>query len=373
MRILHLSADFPDPLVPAKTRAVANLLDLVPEHEHRVWSLNRVGRRAGISALDFGPGHRALAYGAPGKGLWLDTYLARVADFVLEDAARAGFVPEAVHAHKLSVEGLVGRRVAEAHGVPLIVSSQGNTDLKIISARPDLRPRWRAVWQQAAVVLPFAPWTGEGLTRLLGPRTGAMHWLPCPTPADTLHPPRESEAVLTSAFHLAGHANKNAALLMRATLAAARQVPEVRLQIAGGGDAHAFAALARQAAEHPARLSLLGPRAHASMPALFNASAAMPLPSKRESYGMALVEALMAGCPVLYSKGTAIDGYLEDGAVSLAVAPEEGAVTEGLVRLLRENAAFKARLAGLQESGGLERFRRRAIAATYRDVLAALG
>jgi hypothetical protein len=37
MRVLHISADFPDPLVPAKTRAIANLLDLAPEHEHRGW------------------------------------------------------------------------------------------------------------------------------------------------------------------------------------------------------------------------------------------------------------------------------------------------------------------------------------------------
>ena len=44
MLILHLSADFPDPFVPGKTRAVSNLLDLVPEHDHEVYSLNRVQR-----------------------------------------------------------------------------------------------------------------------------------------------------------------------------------------------------------------------------------------------------------------------------------------------------------------------------------------
>lgn len=36
-----------------------------------------------------------------------------------------------------------------------------------------------------------------------------------------------------------------------------------------------------------------------------------------------------------------------------------------------EEATFKARLAALQEAGGLDRFRRAAIAQVYRDALAA--
>ena len=41
MRILHLSADYPDPVHPAKTLAIRNLLELVPQHIHHVFSLNR--------------------------------------------------------------------------------------------------------------------------------------------------------------------------------------------------------------------------------------------------------------------------------------------------------------------------------------------
>jgi glycosyltransferase involved in cell wall biosynthesis len=371
MRILHISADFPDPLAPAKTRAVANLLALAPEHEHRVWSINRVGWRHGIHALDFGEGHRAVAYGAPPRGVRLAGGLARLADFILEDAARAGVAPDAVHAHKLSVEGLVGARVAQALGVPLLVSSQGNSDLKIIGARPDLRPRWRRIWRAAAAVFPFAPWTADGLARLLGPREGPVACLPCPTPEDRLLPPRETGPVMRTAFHLAGHVNKRAVPLMRAVAAAAREVPDLRLEIAGGGGAEAFATLSEAAARiAPGRARLLGPRPHGEMPALFNASAACPMPSRRESYGMALAEALMAGCPVLWPRGAAIDGYFEDGSVGLAVdASDDAALAAGLARLARDEAAFKARLARMQETGGLAVLQRDAIAATYRDAL----
>ena len=57
--ILHISADFPDPLQPNKTKAVSMLLDLTGERfRHHVYSLNRVGLGNGIAAVDFDDGWR---------------------------------------------------------------------------------------------------------------------------------------------------------------------------------------------------------------------------------------------------------------------------------------------------------------------------
>ncbi|MBY8978069.1 glycosyltransferase family 4 protein [Rhodobacteraceae bacterium NNCM2] len=372
LRILHFSGDFPDPLAPNKTSAIRNLIQLVPEHEHRVYSLNRVGWRHGVGAVAFGEGNRAVTYGAPPKGIALAGRLSTVADFVLEDLTQTVFKPDIVHAHKLSIEGLVGEVVARALNLPLIISSQGNTDLKIIRARPDLRRRWGRIWQTAAVALPFAPWTSEGLNRLLGARSAPIAFLPCPTPQDVIRAPRATPPILRSAFHLAGHANKNAAALMQATVEAAKKVPDVRLEIIGGGDPKAFAKLSDLAQSLDAnRITLIGARPHEQMPDLFNTAAAMPMPSRRESFGMALVEALFAGCPVLHSRNTAIDGYLPPGEVSIAVESRDQAeISAGVERLVREQDAFKERLAKFQENGGLAQFQRASIAATYREALA---
>jgi glycosyltransferase involved in cell wall biosynthesis len=96
----------------------------------------------------------------------------------------------------------------------------------------------------------------------------------------------------------------------------------------------------------------------------------MALPSHRESFGMVFVEALLAGCPVLGPAGFAIDGYLPEGLVSLFVpSRDEMAIVEGLDRLLSEEAVFKKRLAALQTRGGLDLFRKTAIAATYTSAL----
>jgi glycosyltransferase involved in cell wall biosynthesis len=281
-------------------------------------------------------------------------------------------VPDVIHAHKLSVEGLVGAQVAHALGRPLLVSSQGNTDLKIIGARRDLRPRWQAIWHGAAVALPFAPWTRNGLDALLGARDGPTELLPCPLPEIPLRTPVQSAYPLVrTAFNLGFYKNKNARGLMRAIARLAPRHPDLVLEIVGGGDAEAFAILSKRAASlAPGRVRLLGPRAHAEVPALFNEASCMALPSHRESFGMVFVEALLAGCPVLGPTGFAIDGYLPDGLVGLFVpSRDDAAITEALDRLLSEEAVFKKRLAELQAGGGLDLFRQKAIAATYASAL----
>ena len=67
---------------------------------------------------------------------------------------------------------------------------------------------------------------------------------------------------------------------------------------------------------------------------------------------MVFAEALLAGAPCLIPRGRAIDGYFADGSVVLAADPEDEAeIARGLVRLVREETAFKERLAALGACG----------------------
>lgn len=374
MRLLHLSCDYPDPLAPAKTRAVSGLLALTRGAlQHHVYSLNRVDWRFGVSSLGFddaaGEDHRAVAYAAPGKSLLLQTFLRRLADWVVEDVTRRGLVVDLVHAHKLSVEGLVGAEVARRLGAPLAVSSQGDSDLKIIGARRDLRSAWRRIWREADVALPFAPWTAQRLAAMLGPRGRPTHVMPCPVGADRPAIPRVIGPTLRSAFHFGVARRKNAAMLIKAVGQAARTAPDLRLEILGGGDPEAFARLARMAdAAAPGRVAFLGAQPRERVLGLLGESAAFVMPSRRESFGMVFVEALFAGAPILIPQGWGIDGYLDEAGVSVAVdAGDLGSIAEGVTRLAREEAAFKQRLAALGAAGGLDAFRDASIAALYVD------
>lgn len=378
MRVLHLSADYPDPLVPAKTRAIFNLLAMAEVHEHRVFSLNRVDWRQGIEALTFcdaaGEGHRAIAYGAPPKGLLLKRYLMKLADWIAAECEKSGFAPDLVHAHKLSVEGLVGEALAKRWGKPLFVSSQGDSDTKIVSVKRGLRPDYARIWRDAAHVFPFAPWTADSLDALLGRREGAITPLPCPGPADIRLEPVSAPPVVRTAFHFSSAKRKNAARLIRAIAAAAKEIPEIRLEIVGGGDASAFADLAKTAREEaPGRVAFLGAVPNERVQALFNRSCAFALVAHRESFGMVYSEALLAGAPCLFPRGRAIDGYFREGEFVLAASPTEDAeIAEALIRLVREQDAFKARLHAAGEAGELDLLRGAAIAERYLAALTGL-
>src|SRR5512145_3356932 len=94
--IVHISADFPDPLQRAKTRAVEILLAATPGFRHVVYSLNRVSWRSDLAALRFDEDRVAIAYGAPPYGIGLSRYLAPVADLILRDLERRGVQPDLV-------------------------------------------------------------------------------------------------------------------------------------------------------------------------------------------------------------------------------------------------------------------------------------
>src|SRR5579871_5895145 len=95
--IVHISADFPDSMVAAKTSAVASLVSGADDYRHVIYSLNRVDWASGIVAIDFGPDRKALAYGAPPKGIFHATYLERVADWILADLRTQGIAVDALH------------------------------------------------------------------------------------------------------------------------------------------------------------------------------------------------------------------------------------------------------------------------------------
>lgn len=384
MHILHLSTDYPDPLAPAKTRAVANLLELAhaaePLHEHRVMSLNRIGWRAGIHAIGFADGageaHRSIAYGAPGKGLFLRRFLDRVADWIADECKGSGFAPDLIHAHKLSMEGIIAAKLAERWSIPFVLSVQGNTDLKIVKARPDLKTLYTSIWHAAEIVFPFAPWASAGLDQLLGRRSRPVLPLPCPTPADQIIAPVRSAApVICTAFNFRDAANKNAAGLIRAVAHVAKEIPDLRLEIIGGGDPQAFAMLSALGDRVASgRVRFLGRIPITEIQNRFNAATCFALVSRRETYGMVFAEALLAGAPCLIPRGRAIDGYFEDGSVVLSADPEDEAeIAAALLRLVREEEDFKTRLGQLGTAGGLEFMTRDTIRDRYLGALASLG
>ena len=372
--ILHLTGDYPDPIDPAKTPAVARFLDLTRIHfDHRVVSINRRDPGAGgwlrqlagggpaIAAQGFDAGV-ALAYEAPGKGAFHVSNLLALGDWLADHARRQGWRPDLLVGHKLGIEGIAIARTAERLGLPYALTVQGNTDTRILATRPDLHRRLARIWHGAATVTCLAPWALAAVERHLGKRSGPVAVVPCATELDLPLPPRVGGDGLVSVFHLRQHRAKNVEGLARAM---AMVDGEATLTIIGGGDGDDRQRV-RALIGNAANIALAGHVPAEQLRARMNAAKGFVLPSRRESFGLVFIEALFAGLPIVYPAGAAVDGYFDFLPFAVRIdARDPAAIAAAMRHLLAEEASLKAALAEWQGSEDARRFTRPAIADAY--------
>ena len=372
--VVHISADFPDPLVPGKTRAVENLLAATDGFRHVVYSLNRVSWKSEIALFPFGEDRTAIAYGAPPYGIMLERYLIAVAERIARDLETRNIVPALIHAHKFSVEGLVAARVAERLDVPFVASLWGDTDIKIVETKSRMRQRYRRLARQALRLLPAAPWTQTYFRKALSLDPRQFQLLPVMTAGDTIlkpvltHPPR-----LVSVFALDAWRRKGLDILLKAVADVARSRPDIVLDIYGRGSPKALLEVTRliENSDAAPRVRLKGPLLHNEVQRKMNGYTAFVMAPRRETYGMVHVEAVFSGVPILWSQGRGIDGLFEGHNVGVRCDPEQPAsVAEGIRQLLANERRIKDDIAQLQRSGLLEPLRREGIAANYGQILA---
>ncbi len=122
---------------------------------------------------------------------------------------------------------------------------------------------------------------------------------------------------------------------------------ELELLIAGGGPL--FAELRRQAEIRGVAdaVHLLGPRS--DVPDVLSAVDAMISPSRDETFGMAVIEALAAGLPVAYAQCPALDELSDVPGWAIALARPEGEAGAG-----SERDALRAAVERLQALRGPE-------------------
>ena len=372
--IVHVSADFPDAAGCRKTPVIQRLVGAVAgDFDQQVYSLNRANPplaswawpKAQVHFTDESEGLCRVTYEAPPRGIHHRRQLLALGE-ALADRISKGRRPDLIIGHKLTVEGIAVARAAELLGVPYALSIQGNTDAKILTARPDLRDAFARIFHEAQVVFPFAPWALARVEAVLGKRQGPTHLLPCLTGYEAITAP-EPGSGLVSAFHLHNYRLKNLPRLAGAVRRAQQIEPGLNLTLYGGGDGATLA----QVRSHCGQAIALGGHVPGDeLSRHIHAARGFAMPSLRESFGLVFIEALMAGTPILYPRGAAVDGWFDGCSFALAVdARDSEAIAAGLLRLFREEDRLKADLAAWQTAGGLARFGSAAVRATFSQAI----
>lgn len=376
-RIFHLSGDFPDPIEPFKTSVVRSLVDLTnSKFSHKVYSINR--RSPGalqlgksclhnplkphlvIDSVPFEHG-MALTYHAPARGLFHATMLDQLGEWLAREIAK-GPRPHLLVGHKLGIEGIAVARASNLLGVPFAISIQGDSDTKILDARPDLARRLGRIFHEAKVVFPFSPWALKAVEGKLGKRTGEVVLLPCPTDLDQPLEPRPGGRGLITTFHLKNHHRKNLRGLVQALDILQRSGEAPELQVVGGGS-EADLAACRAIAAGVSSLRFAGRMDRTGVLAAFRQARGFVMPSLRESFGLVFIEALFAGLPIAYPAGTAVDGFLDGLPFALRVnARDPRSIAKAMTTLDRDEEPLKAELAVWLKSDDALRFGRLRIA-----------
>lgn len=385
-RILHVSGDFPDPIEPFKTPVIRSFIDLTAERfDHEVISINRVSPpiRTMLASLGGNPGApiithaepfafgSALSYAAPGRGIFHRTSLERLGENLARKIETAANRPDLMMAHKLSIEGIAVSTAAERLGLPYGLTIQGNTDCKIIAARPDLRPLFRDIYRRARVVFAFTPTTRDAIQRLLGVRDGGIRLLPCPTDLDHPVAPTPGGDTFLSVFHLKNYRVKNLHGIVRALEMGNDADAPIQLSVIGGGSEKDWADCATIANNCPG-LTFSGALDRHGVRQRMNRAIALVQPSRRESFGLVFIEALFAGLPIIYPANTAIDGYFNDAPFALRVdASSHRSIRSAMEHAMQQEAEMKAALTDWQNSSAARTFTREHIASVFGDGLAA--
>jgi len=377
MKLLHISYDYPDAFNPNKTSAVKDLLTATAGGmQNDCASLNRVSQKSReISGGDGGIRYAAV-FGLP-MGLNFRSFLKRSCRAV-EGMGFDISSYDLLFAHKMTFEGPVAHSLSRKYRVPFALGVM-QTDIRVLRARPDLRSRYKKIIRDSAGMVVAVHWLRGALRDVLGREFFDSHVLP------RLH--FSPYIVRQNRYLFKEEDNGRFACVvsmrkdyykvknMKRTILAFQKAGELAgkpfpLDIYGDGPEMKLVEENIRALGMGDSIKLPGRVPNEKILDVLSGYRAFLLCSFPETFGMVYIEALRAGIPIIFSRGTAVDGFFEDYGCQIKAGHRSvDSITQSILDMDAQWKGKKAGVRRLQESGALDAFLEESAAGHYAAVL----
>ncbi len=281
-----------------------------------------------------------------------------------------------VHAHELYPSGAAAARLVEDAHMPLVVSVHGSDLYSNLS-----RQSWRAalveVARRSAAIVCVGHALAENVEVMLGADPARIHVVPdCYDDDAFAYIDREMPENRTLRFLTVGRLvpEKGLDVLLRAVASLIAQGHDVSLRIVGAG----FLAAELESLRHELglgeRVTFLGPLATNRLQKEYAAADLYVQPSRREGFGLALVEAMATGLPAVATASGGPSDIMSSDCGILVEPDDVRALTSGLSRAIVTFPEFdRAAIADrMRDRYGREAVGE-ALVRVYRSVLAEVG
>jgi len=251
-------------------------------------------------------------------------------------AAARAFKPDLVHVHSAAGFGLWGWG-AGLH--PMVVSVWGS-DVVDFPSNPWRRVYLRRVLHSADAVTATSRYLSDVTTKLCPQSENRLHIIPfgVEIPPSLVAPPEGRFALCAIKAHKPVYGLDH---LIRALAKVIEAIPDTHLTIAGSGPSTLeLKSLAQRLGLDP-YISFPGELPPHEGVRLLQRSHLMVMPSLREAFGVAALEASAAGRAVVATQVGGVPEVVRDGETGLLVSPGDvGALAEAIIKLGRDRATL---------------------------------
>ena len=370
MNLLHIHQDYPDGRAYPNTKAVSNLIEETeyqkPEIKHYVLSINRTSNPLKISIKEFDQGISLVYWALPLPLIYKPVIY--FWSFVISFYIKSKKI-NLIHGHKLTTEGLFSFYLSNRINSPYVISVRGGSDCRNIKRLPDCIGTFKQVFKNAKKVFWVSPWAKEFVESKLDYQHPNEQVLPNICKIELIEPEytqvRKSYAIIIS-FHQ--FKRKGIFPLFEAIARLKNKGIFILLDVIGSGDKKYEQLIVEKikALDISDQITLLGKVEHPTALSYLKKSKALLLPSINETFGMAYVEALACGCPVLYIKNTGIDGHLDEISPGVGIENQNVEVMEEAIIELENNyEQYKSSIVEATNANYLMKFTGEIVANSY--------